>query len=247
MTKLLPYMGNFTKMRELRLSWNEIEELPVQVFFHSPIQSNSFLAKCSNTDKNVDMQVARLKSLTCLMLDHNKIVYVHPALGRLSNLTKLSFSHNCIDELPTEFFDLTNLETLALDHNQFAVLSGALSSCIRLTDLRLSHNQLKSIPESIGTMRLLKRLSIGHNPFRRVPDVLTSLKSLEELWISELNSYDVDGFLPEYFDQLTNLRTLHIDDDDRRNLPPVVTKRGIDSIIGDFIILSAAFLSCVNM
>ena len=51
MTKLLPYMGNFTKMRELRLSWNEIEELPVQVFFHFPIQSNSFLAKRSNTDK----------------------------------------------------------------------------------------------------------------------------------------------------------------------------------------------------
>ena len=31
MTKLLPYIGNFTKMTEMHLSFNEIEELPVQV------------------------------------------------------------------------------------------------------------------------------------------------------------------------------------------------------------------------
>ena len=31
MTKLLPYIGNFTRMKELRLSFNEIVELPVQV------------------------------------------------------------------------------------------------------------------------------------------------------------------------------------------------------------------------
>jgi Leucine-rich repeat (LRR) protein len=31
MTKLLPYIGIFSKMTELHLSWNEIEELPVQV------------------------------------------------------------------------------------------------------------------------------------------------------------------------------------------------------------------------
>ena len=54
---------------------------------------------------------------------------------------------------------------------------------------------------------------------------------LQELWVSEMNSYDVDGILPTYFDMLTNLRTLHIQDDERRDLPTVVTKRGIDSII----------------
>lgn len=176
--------------------------------------------------------MGRLQSLRTLKLDHNKIVYIHPSIGRLSNLTKLSFSCNCIDELPVEFFDLTLLEELHLDHNRFAVLSGALSSCLRLRDLRLSHNILKVMPESIGTIRGLQKLSIGHNAFRRIPDILTSIVALEELWVSEMNSYDVDGVLPPYVDMLTNLRTLHIEDDARRDLPTVVTNRGIDSIIG---------------
>jgi Leucine-rich repeat (LRR) protein len=46
-----------------------------------------------------------------------------------------------------------------------------------------------------------------------------------------MNSYDVDGILPAYVDMLTNLRILHIQDDERRDLPSVVTNRGIDSII----------------
>ena len=179
-----------------------------------------------------------MHSLTTLKLDHNQIVYVHPSIGRLSNLTKLSFSHNCIDELPVEFFDLTLLEELHLDHNRFAVLSGAMSSCLNLKDVRLSHNILKVFPESIGTIRGLQKLSIGHNAFRRIPDVLTSIVSLEELWVSEMNSYDVDGVLPQYIDMLTNLRTLHIEDDERRDLPTVVTNRGVDSIIGMRIRLS---------
>ena len=124
------------------------------------------------------------------------------------------------------------MEELALDHNHFAVVSGALGSCLRLRDLRLSHNILKKLPDSIGTIKGLQRLSIGHNAFRRIPDILTSVVSLQELWVSESNSYDVDGVLPTYVDALTNLRILHIDDDDRRNLPNIVINRGIDSIIG---------------
>ena len=41
-----------------------------------------------------------LYNIRTVMLDHNKLVYIHPSIGRLSNLTKLSLSHNCIDELP---------------------------------------------------------------------------------------------------------------------------------------------------
>jgi Leucine-rich repeat (LRR) protein len=175
--------------------------------------------------------VGLLYSLQTLLLDHNKIAWISPALGRLSCLTRLSLSHNCVTELPVEFFNLTDLVELLLDHNHFATISGAISSCLKLKDLRLSHNVLKIFPESVGSIKGLERLSIGHNAFRRVPDVLTSIRALNELWISEMNSYDVAGELPEYFSKLTTLKVLHINDDERRDLPTIVTRRGVDSII----------------
>ena len=77
-----------------------------------------------------------------LFLDHNKLTFLHPAVGHLRNLKHLDVSHNELSELPEEIGMLVNLDTLLMFDNHLQTLPDEIGNLFRLETLGIEGNPL---------------------------------------------------------------------------------------------------------
>ena len=77
-----------------------------------------------------------------LFLDHNKLTFLHPAIGHLRNLKHLDLSHNELSELPEEIGMLVNLNALLVFDNHLQTLPDEIGNLFRLETLGIEGNPL---------------------------------------------------------------------------------------------------------
>ncbi len=100
--RLLPEIGQLTKLTRLYLYDNQLRELPPEI--------------------------GQLSNLGELYLSNNQLRKLPPEIGQLSNLRKLYLKNNQLRELPPEIGKLTDLEELALEGNPLDLLPPEIGS-----------------------------------------------------------------------------------------------------------------------
>ena len=109
-------------------------------------------------------------------------------LGR--SVTKVVLSHNKLKQLPEKFGDLINLTHLFVDNNYLSSLPTTFKELKKLQELDLRNNKLKRLSENISDLKILERLSVEGNPL-----TVEEIRSLMELMGKRLCYIDIAGKL----------------------------------------------------
>jgi Leucine rich repeat len=132
---------------------------------------------------------------------------IPPEVRFLSSLDHLDLSQNEINEtIPVELGSMTGLRTLFLRENK---LTGSIPSefgqLSSLKNLDLSGNDLKGqIPSEIGYCTELRALVTDMNP--RITGHIPPLSRLADLEVLSFKHNTLDGTIPDWLYDLTNLR-----------------------------------------
>ena len=116
--KLPDDFGRVTRLAELHLAGNQIEEIQKAVCESTLIDSLHTLDISRNKLKILKPWFCNLKLLRNLRIDCNELSYLPYQLGTLANLRNLSVARNKLRTLPATFTQL-HLDTLDLFENPF--------------------------------------------------------------------------------------------------------------------------------
>jgi Leucine-rich repeat (LRR) protein len=156
--KPLPeFLGSFSQLKKLSLSWNELEELP-----------ESFI---------------NLLQLENLDLSRNKLLRLSKSFGNLFKLKDLDLSQNDLIWLPESFCNLSQLENLNLSWNdELEELPKSFSKLSALRKLEISN--CKRLPKSFGNLPALRILSLCSNQLKELPETFGNFFQLEKCHIN---------------------------------------------------------------
>ncbi|XP_074652811.1 uncharacterized protein LOC141907137 [Tubulanus polymorphus] len=155
----------------------------------------------------------KLKELT---LSWNKISDTS-ALLTLEKLEVLDLSHNSIDYLDELTFGaMKNLWKINLSFNNLRILENHIfpATLLSLSWLDLSHNGMTEIlPYAFGELPKFRSLDLSHNQLqmnKQDSKIFRGLGALESLSLQNNSMHD--GSISSVFRYLSNLRSLHLDD-----------------------------------
>ncbi|KAG0605661.1 hypothetical protein M758_9G078000 [Ceratodon purpureus] len=164
----------------------------------------------------IPSQLASLKNLQILSLDHNNLqgpistwlgcMTSLVEIGGMTTLVELYFGSNQLKgHIPSQIAFLKNLQTLSLENNNLkGPIPTWLGGMTLLLQLWLSDNQLSGhIPSELGSLKQLQILTLqGNNLSGPIPASLQYCSSLQYLILSRNN---LSGTLPSEFEDLTVL------------------------------------------
>ncbi len=141
-----------------------------------------------------------------LVLSHNRVREISPALAKLPKLRAMFLDYNGMHAVPETVFELRTLESLALNDNELTSLPDAIGELERLRELWLSDNPLDHLPRALTRLTKLRFLHLGDLPWKEAPSFIAEMTSLEELWLA---SRTLERIQPAIC-ALPKLRRLHL-------------------------------------
>lgn len=149
------------------------------------------------------------------MVDENVETYIQHIIDRKE--TSLNLSNRSLRAVPFSVGLCTFLQNLYLNNNELIIPpSEQLSSLKNLETLSLEQNQLTILPDTLWSLTSLVRLNLSHNPLGQIPLKFSQLKNLHELWLNNINLYDLPTNI---FVNLTQLEKLSLKSNHLRRLP----------------------------
>ena len=103
---------------------------------------------------------------------------------------------------------LIRVDTFLVQNNRLTQISDSIGSMTSLVTLDLSENSLTSLPEETTACNQLSSLSLHHNAFEELPACISALTALTNLTLN--NCHLKDGFVDNFFENLTELRRLDL-------------------------------------
>jgi hypothetical protein len=140
-------LGALSELRELRLSHNQIGELPDDV-------------------------PRKLNKLEVLAIDSNRLSVLPSTIGEATRLRELVAAGNTLTSLPEGIGRCRDLRVLWVSSNHVEHLPASIADCASLRALRLNRNRLERLPASLGTLGELKIVNVAHNKLRYLPSTL---------------------------------------------------------------------------
>lgn len=146
-------IGNLTGLERLYLNRNQIDKIPVQLFF--------------------------CRKLRYLDLSHNNLTSIPVEISFLQSLHYFAVTANKIESLPAQLFQCRKLRTLNLGNNLLLSLPSRIGELTNLTHLELRGNRLDCLPVELGECRLLKHsgLVVEEELFNTLPPEVK-----EQIW-----------------------------------------------------------------
>ena len=154
--------------------------------------------------------------------------------------TSLNLSNRSLRAVPSSVRFCSFLQTLHLNNNALIIPPDEqLSTLTNLETLSLEQNHLTMLPDTLWNLSALIRLNLSCNPLGHLPLDLRRLINLHELWLTDINLYDIPtGIfpclkqlekaslkcnhlrrLPVDVGQLSELRWLSLEDNEFDDLP----------------------------
>ncbi len=124
--------------------------------------------------------MGKLKNLTTLQLQENRLTTLPPEIGNLNRLTSLNLSLNQLVKLPSEIGKLDKLREIFLTGNRLISLPEEFGNLAELIYLYLGKNRLKALPANFTKLEKLESLNLNENLFTTIPKELSHNK-LERL------------------------------------------------------------------
>jgi Leucine-rich repeat (LRR) protein len=207
-------LGKLTRLRELILANNDLEELPVQVCelkFLAVLSSkknklNSLPDCFSNLENLQELELydASIKDLSPLkglfnlkkltLFDNANSLTLGEEFETLGRLKYLNIINTSIDSISSSIVKLSELEGLNLYQCSLTEIP-ELSELKTLKILILDNNQLSGkIPESIYQLTSLVNLSLENNQLTEIDDSIGNLKNLRQINLkgNKLSDYQLD-------------------------------------------------------
>jgi Leucine-rich repeat (LRR) protein len=147
----------FTELKSLDLSRNELEKLPIQICNLLKVKV-LMVANCQLVEI---LDISNLSQLADLQAAHNSLENGR-IMGLPLSLTRCDLSFNHYFIFPSELMGLSNLKELNLSNNALELLDG-IGVLVTLTHLYLDHNKLREVPIDIENLSQLKLLSLKWN------------------------------------------------------------------------------------
>eukprot|EP00948_MAST-09A_sp_MAST-9A-sp1_P002177 g2177.t1 len=158
---------NFEKLRIMKLSGNQIQSIPEEIFRHTPLLEELSLQE--NEIRALPLSITYLRKLRCLRLSNNKLKALPKHIGRLTNMSQLIVNDNMIEDLPQSFCAMKKIELLILTHNRLRTLPGEINHLGNLTRLHASKNRIEILPDSMGLLENLQELHLANNCLSTLP------------------------------------------------------------------------------
>jgi Leucine-rich repeat (LRR) protein/GTPase SAR1 family protein len=215
LAELPPEIGQLTSLRSLDLSNNQLSRLPPEISQLSSLQSLSLF---SNYLRSLPPEIGQLTSLQSLVLSSNYLRSLPPEIGQLTSLQSLDLISNQLSYLPPEIGQLTSLQSLDLSSNRLSRLPPEISQLSSLQSLYLNNNQLSYLPPEIGQLTSLRSLDLSDNELSSLPPEIGQLSLLRSLY---LNNNQLSSLPPE-IGQLTSLQSLYLNNNQLSSLPPEI-------------------------
>ncbi|KAG1969429.1 volume-regulated anion channel subunit LRRC8D [Pimephales promelas] len=153
---------SLANLQELDLKNNNIRTIEEIISFQH-LRRLVCLKLWYNKISAIPPSIGLVKSLESLIICHNKLETLPPALFHLPKLRHIDLSNNSISSIPVEIGHLHNLQHFAITGNKVEVLPNQLFKCSKLKVLFVGHNSITSIPESIGQLVQLSQLELKGN------------------------------------------------------------------------------------
>lgn len=144
--------------------------------------------------KELPASISNLENLRNLRLYDSELIRLPETIGDLTKLEQL-YLPSTIEEISTNIYKLENLKTLSISGWAIEELPKGIDNLVNLEQLYLTGTSLKTIPEDVGTLVKIERLELP--------------SSLETL--------------PESFKNLTNLRSLDIEENPNLKYVPDIS------------------------
>jgi Leucine-rich repeat (LRR) protein len=198
-TNLPERIGDFPRLRKLRVQGIKFEEFPNEIIALSKLE---YLDMINCGIKELPQNFGDLVNIKKLYLSDNQLSALPESVSKLTGLKYINLDRNNFTEFPvslsnhktlrwlrlndnqitniTSFAGMGSLKCLYLNNNKIQTLPNDISVLGNLTDLALAGNQLKSLPENIFKLKKLERLSLQDN---QLTNITVSLEKLPLRWI----------------------------------------------------------------
>jgi Leucine-rich repeat (LRR) protein len=242
---LPPELGNFSKLKVLRIVSSELEgKIPPELGNLQDLKEFHLL--CLQIGGSIPPELGKLSNLEIFRLGCNHISIpvgegdpfklgaalksyssplsgsIPPELGKLTKLKELNIRNTQLSgPIPSQLGKLTRLQKFLLENN---FLGGSipfeLGKLNNLKELVLRSNQLEgNIPPGLGNLSNLEKLNLGGNKLSgSIPRELGNLINLKDIVLS---GNDLEGSIPPEIGNLHNLEYLHLNSNRLSgNIPP---------------------------
>lgn len=135
----------------------------------------------------IEVRILQIRGLLCLNLCDNQIKEIPCKMARLSTLSELILNGNRIKKFPPSLCNgiiASSLKVLDLSNNEIRLFPTSFCNFKNLVHLKVNSNQLHALPANIGNLSNLRFLSASHNHLTVLPYSLSKLK-LESIDVSE--------------------------------------------------------------
>ncbi|KAI1296945.1 cysteinyl-tRNA synthetase [Mortierella claussenii] len=177
----LDFVQNCSSLRDLRMSYNDLDRVPsnVRYIFHLQILD-------LRGNRIRDLEKAHLheaRKLDTLILQCNHLEAIPEAFQEFQHLRVLNLSSNNFTKFPEVLCCILSLEELDLSFNDITEVPVEISHLVRLRKLVLYGNRIGPyLPKSMEALKNLRKLDIRQNGILNL-DATNDLPALEELLV----------------------------------------------------------------
>ncbi|MEG0284009.1 MAG: MucBP domain-containing protein [Erysipelotrichales bacterium] len=142
--KSLEGLEIFVNMGSLMLDYNELNEIPKEVFTFKKLY---YLGMNSNNITIIPEKITELSKLEHLSFNFNKINAIPEDIGKLDKLKYINFTNNNITSIPTSIGNLVNLETLYIFGNNIQEIPNEITNLSNLELIQLGGNNINKLSD----------------------------------------------------------------------------------------------------
>ncbi|XP_060556179.1 leucine-rich repeat protein soc-2 homolog [Ruditapes philippinarum] len=227
--KVLPEeFGELTALEKLSCDENILFRLP-KTF--GCLENLRILELSCNSIEKLSEGFGMLRSLEVLNLCSNKLTSLPESFGNLPNLKTVDISVNEIKFLPSHFNSSLTLQKIYIDSNLLQTLPDWVSNLENIVEFSVKDNQFQNqtLSDSFPKVcKKLKHLDLSGNFMSYLPSTIGELEKLEFLHLGsvigelERRNFQNGNWLAEIPNSiccLTNLKQLHLDENQLNELP----------------------------
>ena len=218
--KVLPVsIQNLVQIKFLNLSGNELIDSPDSLGRIRKLPNLQILNLSDNQLRIGPKWLGQLTQLISLNLSYDQLKILPESLGQLTQMQSLNLYGNQLTTLPESFTNLKLLSELQLSNNDLSEVPAQIRRLRSLSRLNLHENSIRLLPEWLEELKNLKTLTIDRNPIDNLPQAIGKLQNLEQLCLGYAGNGIQIKELPEWFQSITQLKSLQVSGCQLRRLP----------------------------